>query len=340
MKEESPQMKDIVSVIVPCYNNEQTINRCIKSIYLQECNCTIELIVVDDGSSDSSKEEIGKWIPIFANKGHILKYIYQENQGPGSAINTGLKYVTGKYLTLLDADDCFLHESIKKRFDYLETYLEFAGVRTNGWQDKQGERKLFDLDPERNVNTNLFDGLIGGRATNWAGSYMIRTEILFDFYPTREIYASRFGQHMQLLLPVAYKNKFGYIDEPLMIYYIQENSHSQAPTLEEQFKKNDYNFYGYYDIYMHMIDEIIKDRDEHDYYMNIIISWKYKHELNKAMLHKDKGVAEKYFRAYDATGRMTLNEKIGYYSKAKPIKAIWLKINRRLGMILRGIRGK
>lgn len=331
-------MKQKISIIVPCFNNESTIDRCIDSIYSQDGDFQIELIVVNDGSTDLSENKIQKWIPLFIDKGYELKYIKQENQGPGGAINSGLKYVSGEYLSLLDADDCFLQDSIKKRFSYLEEHHEYVGVRTNGWQDKQGERKLFDLDPERTTNENLFDGLIGGRATNWAGSYMIRTQVLFDFYPTREIYASRFGQHMQLLLPVAYKNRFGYIDEPLMIYFLQDNSHSQASTQEEQLRKDDRNFYGYYDIYTHMVSEIIADKDERDIYLNIIESWKYKHELNKSMQCGDKVAARKYFRLYEDTGRITLNEKIDYYSKTSQIRAIWLKIYRRIGMILKGAR--
>ncbi len=327
-----------ISVIVPCFNSECTIDRCIDSIYSQEGDFQIELIVVNDGSTDLSGERIRNWISLFKDKGYELKYIEQGNQGPGGAINQGLKYVSGKYLSLLDADDCFLQDSIKKRVSYLEEHSEYVGVRTNGWQDKQGERKLFDLDPERTTNENLFDGLIGGKATNWAGSYMIRTKALFEFYPTREIYASRFGQHMQLLLPVAYKKRFGYIDEPLMVYFLQDNSHSQASTVDGQLKKDDCNFYGYYDIYTHVVDEIVMDKDERDIYLNIIESWKYKHELNKAMQYGDKVTARKYFRLYKDTGRMTLNEKIDYYSKTSPIRAIWLKVYRRIGMILKGTR--
>ena len=322
-------MKRKVSIIVPCYNSEATIDRCINSIYTQECDSPLELIVVNDGSTDQSKKRIIDWMSRFDDKGYALKHIEQKNQGPGGAINTGLKHVTGKYLTLLDADDCFLPGSIKKRVDYLEKHLDFVGVRTNGWQDKQGERKLFDLDPERTMNTNLFDGLIGGRATNWAGSYMIRTKDLFDFYPTREIYASRFGQHMQLLLPGAYKNKFGYIDEPLMIYYLQEDSHSQASNPEEQLKKNDRNFYGYQDIYRHMVNEIVKDSDERNYYLNIINSWKYKHELNKAQLRSDSEQMKLFFKKYKKTGCMTLNEMIEYYSIVNPVMEVLLKVYRR-----------
>lgn len=329
-----------VSVLVPCYNNESTISRSIESIYSQKGNFKIELIVVNDGSLDSSRKIVEEWIPIFKLKGYELIYVEQENQGPGGAINTGLKYVSGKYLTLLDADDCFLQSSIQKRVDYLEKNLDYVGVRTNGWKDKQGKRKLFDLDPDRAINTNLFDGLIGGKATNWAGSYMIRTEVLFDFYPTREIYVSRFGQHMQLLLPVAYKNKFGYIDEPLMIYFLQNNSHSQASTPEEQSTKDDRNFYGYYDIYIHMINEIVKDSEEKKYYLNIVESWKYRHELKKAIEQRDKNNIQKYFKCYKLTGRVTLNEKIEIYSKIRPVRAMCLKCYRRMLMLLGYMRGK
>lgn len=100
-------MKPKISIIVPCFNSESTIDRCIDSIYSQDGDFQIELIVVNDGSTDLSEKRIQKWIPLFRDKGYELKYIKQENQGPGGAINTGLKYVSGEYLSLLDAEDCF-----------------------------------------------------------------------------------------------------------------------------------------------------------------------------------------------------------------------------------------
>ena len=330
--------KEIVSVIIPCYNGDSVIDRSIKSVYDQSIDFRIELIIVDDGSTDKSKDRILEWVSLFEKKQHLLKYVYQENKGLGGAINTGLKHVTGKYLTLLDADDCFLPDSINKRVVFLEKNPDFVGVRTKGWYDKDGERRLFVENIKEKMNTNLFDGLIGGSATNWAGSYMIRTDKLFDFYPDREIYPSRFGQNMQLLLPVSYKNKFGFIDEPLMIYYLQSNSLSQAVTVEEQLKKDDRNFYGYYDIYMHMLKKILRDEEEYEFYSNIVNSWKYRHELNKSMLSGNRKEATEYFRLYENTGRITLNEKIDYYSKINPIRAIWLKVYRRMGMVLKGMK--
>jgi hypothetical protein len=87
-----------------------------------------------------------------------------------------------------------------------------------------------------------------------------------------------------------------------------------------------------------MVSEIIVDRDERNIYLNIIESWKYKHELDKSMRCGDKSIARKYFKLYEDTGRITLNEKINYYSKINPIRAIWLKVYRRIGMVLKGMR--
>lgn len=323
----------IVSVIIPCYNGENVIERSIESVYAQEYEGCIELIVVDDGSTDGSKKKITEWISVFEIKGYILKYVFQSNLGLGGAINKGLKYVTGEYLSLLDADDCFLDGSIKKRVEFLETNPDYVGVRSNGWYDKHGMRKLFVTESKQKEDTNLFDGLIGGNAINWAGSYMVRTSVLFAFYPTREIYPSRFGQNMQILLPVAYQNKFGFVDEPLMVYFLQDNSHSQAATLEEQQKKSDLNFYGYRDIYLKMIDMVVKNTEERDYYLNIVESWKYKHELQKAMLQKDKRQMKYFLELYTSTGRMTLNEEIEFLTIMNPAKMIILKIYRRIKMM-------
>ncbi len=319
-----------ISVIIPCFNGAGVINRSIGSVYAQHCSAGVELIVVDDGSTDSSQQEILNWLPLFKAKGWCLKYVYQTNRGQGSATNTGLKFVTGCYLTLLDADDAFLPGSLQKRFDFLEAHPSFVGVRTNGWLEKQGVRQLFETDPLTKFNPNLFDGLIGGNATNWAGSYLIRTGALFRFYSTRQIYPSRFGQNLQLLLPLAYQGMFGYIDEPLMVYYLQENSHSQAAACQEQHRKTDRNFYGYQDIYSQLLRQVVQDPVEHHHYQGIVTSWQYRHELKKALHDKDLSKAKQAYRQYLATGRMSLNEKIDYYTQVSRPIGLLLRVYRRL----------
>ena len=89
-----------VSVIVPVYNAEQYLDRCISSI-LGQTEPRLELILVDDGSADSSGPICDKW----AVKDPRIKVIHQKNQGVSAARNAGLDAVRGEYIGFVDADD-------------------------------------------------------------------------------------------------------------------------------------------------------------------------------------------------------------------------------------------
>ena len=314
-----------VSVIIPCYNGEQVINNSIKSVYEQDY-FSIELIVVDDGSTDNSKEQILSWEEKFLKKKSTFKYIYQTNRGLGGAIDTGLKYVTGEYLTLLDADDYFLPGSIAKRAAFLDEHTDYAGVRTNGWMLKGSNKIPFVTSTKEKEGTDYFHALFFDGATNWAGSYMVRTKILFDFYPDRNIFPSRYGQNMQIILPVAYKRKFGMIDEPLMVYVLQDNSLSQAATTDERRKKDDRNFYGYLEIFKNMVELIITDKYEKEKYLNRLDSWFYRHECEKAADTKNIDVLKKYYLLLISSGQATLKDKIKFNAILNPFKAIFYRL--------------
>ena len=324
-------MPHTVSIIIPCYNAERFIETGIKSIYEQDYP-NMELIIVNDGSTDHSEDIILPWKDKFAQRGFTLKYFRQENQGQAAATGYALKHVTGAYLTLLDADDFFLPGSIRKRVEFLDEHPDFAAVRSNGWMLRNQEKTLFITSDIEKETTDIFHALFFESVNNWAGSYMVRTDILFAFYPDRNIYPSRFGQNMQILLPVAYKRKFGFIDEPLMVYVLHENSHSQAASPEEQWEKDDRNFYGYFDIYRHMIDSIVQDEAEHRVYENRINSWLHRHECDRAVRTNDKKALRNHFEALRSTGYATLNDKIAFYSVLNPIKALAYRIIRRLKM--------
>lgn len=318
-----------VSIIIPCYNGASVIDRSIESVYVQDYQ-HIELIVVDDGSTDNSKRKIREWESRFAKKGSELKYVYQRNRGLGGAVDTGLKYVTGKYVTLLDADDYYLPGSISKKVRFLGEHPECVGVRSNGWMLHGAEKELFIRTEEEKAITDLFDGLLFGKTNNWAGSYMIRTDALFAFYPDRTIYPSRFGQNMQLLLPVAYKQKFGYIDEPLMVYVLHDESLSQARSPEEQYQKDEANQQGYRDIYLHMLDMILRDPAEHQKYRNIFDASYYRCAMLRAERYHKQEQLEQSYRALAATGLATLNDKICYYSAIRSPIVYLLKTIRKV----------
>lgn len=321
-------MSNRISVIIPCYNAEAYIDAGIRSI-LEQDYPDVELIVVNDGSTDRSEERVLSWTDRFAEKGYLLKYAYQENQGQAAATSLALKHVTGEYLTLLDADDYFLPGSFQKRAQYLDHHPECVGVRSNGWMVRGEQKELFITSEEEKSITDMFDGLLFGKTNNWAGSYMIRTDALFECYPDRSIYPSRAGQNMQILLPVAYGRKFGYIDEPLMAYVLHEDSHSQASSPEEQYQKDERNQQGYRDIYLHLLDRILKDPAEHQKYRNIFDASYYRCAMLRAQKYHKQAQLEESYHALAATGYATLNDKICYYGSIRSPYAVLLKLLRK-----------
>lgn len=102
-------MDDKVSVIIPIYNTEKYLNRCIESVLNQKHN-NIELILVDDESPDNCPAMCDEW----AKKDDRIKVIHKKNAGLGMARNSGLDIASGDYITFLDSDD-YLHENTFKK---------------------------------------------------------------------------------------------------------------------------------------------------------------------------------------------------------------------------------
>ncbi|MCU4364237.1 glycosyltransferase [Acinetobacter variabilis] len=97
-------MKNDISVIIPIFNGEKFIERCLNGLinaFNNVDNFSIEVILVDDGSTDHSKNIINKFIKQY----DWIKYFYQENQGPSAARNLGLNLANGIYISFVDCDD-------------------------------------------------------------------------------------------------------------------------------------------------------------------------------------------------------------------------------------------
>ncbi len=108
-------MTPIISIIVPAYNVEKYLSRCIDSVLVQTFS-NFELILIDDGSTDHSSEICDK----YAAKDSRIKVIHKENGGQSSARNTGLEIATGKYIGFVDSDDWISTDC----FEYLYTLIE------------------------------------------------------------------------------------------------------------------------------------------------------------------------------------------------------------------------
>lgn len=91
----------VLTVVIPAYNVENYIGRTIKSLTESKVDCEIEVLIINDGSTDAT----GKMAECFAKKYSCVRAIHQENGGHGAAINTGIREAAGKYFKLLDGDD-------------------------------------------------------------------------------------------------------------------------------------------------------------------------------------------------------------------------------------------
>ena len=231
--------KPLVSLICGGLNVDKFINQCFTSV-LQQTYENVEFIFVNDGSTDNTPETVEKFIENFKNKGYIFKIVNQKNMGfyPQS----GIKVATGKYICTLDADDILLPESIEKRVSFLEKNPDFAAVRTNGFivneNNLEDTSKLFVTDEGEKKKTNIFEDLLYGKTNNWAGSYMVKSSELFKYYPEKLVPMNRFGQNLQILMPVSYQSKVGFIDLPLMKYIKNNASFTMSATnYEKQIKQ-------------------------------------------------------------------------------------------------------
>ena len=133
----------LVSVIVPVYNCEEYLASCIESIIHYKYD-DLELIIIDDGSTDNSKNIICDYM----KKDKRIKLICQDNSGPGAARNTGLIHAQGEYILFVDADDWIEKDAIVNCRGILLS-KEFDTVILN--------YKTVDLNLNTRANTAIFD---------------------------------------------------------------------------------------------------------------------------------------------------------------------------------------
>jgi len=121
----------ILSVIVPTYNSSITLKKCLDSIILQNIQDKYEIIIVNDGSTDNTDEEVGNFIK--NNPNVNIRYFYKENGGVSSARNFGLRVAKGYYIALLDSDDIWLPNKINTQLKYFKANedIEFLGTNRN-----------------------------------------------------------------------------------------------------------------------------------------------------------------------------------------------------------------
>lgn len=110
----------LVSIIIPCFNYAHFLPQTLNSVSNQSYQYW-ECIIVDDGSTDNTREVV----PQFIAKDTRFKYIFQENQGLSAARNTGLSHSNGTYIQFLDADDLIESKKLEFQVNFLENNTDY-----------------------------------------------------------------------------------------------------------------------------------------------------------------------------------------------------------------------
>lgn len=213
-------MQDKISIIVPIYNIEGYVDKCVRSIVGQTYK-NIEIILVDDGSTDNSGAMCDKW----AAEDPRIIVLHKENEGLSDARNSGLEIATGKYVGFIDGDD-WLAEDM---YEYLHRLIADndadISICEHYVEDENG-----NLSEDGVLNSNI-DILSKTEAIH----YLIQDEVLHSFawdklykrelfdgvtYPTR-----RYVQDMFTTYKVFLKSeKIVYGHEPKYYYFQRSNS--------------------------------------------------------------------------------------------------------------------
>lgn len=212
-----------VSVIVPTYNEEKHIKACLDSIIENDLK-EIEIIVINDGSTDSTKEILEK----YKNKYDIIKVIEKENEGQGSARNIGIDLAKGEFLTFVDADDEIHNNMLSKMYEKLQK--EQADICVCDYFEINKDNKVVKKAIPQKTEDIKKDYIV-----SIAGpcNKLIRTEILKKnslYFPKTGIYEDI----AMVPLIATYTNKIVYLEEPLYYYYIRQGSTMRQTKFNEK----------------------------------------------------------------------------------------------------------
>ena len=225
------QDKPLVSVIIPTYNHARFISEAIESVLKQDYpQDKIEIIVIDDGSTDNTKKVVKKYKKV--------RYFYQKNSGQAWALRNGIKKAKGEYIFTLNADDSFLRKKLSRTVKVFGNNLDIVHVGNPTYIVKNNNKIKEKIPPTitdkkiKGKNLMLFfykNNKFYGGGSNIAGrsSLMKEVNIKKDIY----MYPDEF-----IVISLLAKGDSYFFKEPLTIYRIHDSNYSEIDVKKK--KKN------------------------------------------------------------------------------------------------------
>lgn len=206
--------KDKITVIIPVYNVENYLERCLKSI-LYNTYTNLEIICVNDGSTDNSK----KILESYSKRDKRVVVINKKNAGVSSARNAGIKIATGEYIAFVDSDD-WIHE---KYFEYLIRGIDTADLVICNYIRSYKSGSVETDDAYRVQSISPIDVLKNKELKSYVWGKLFRHQLVDEirFSESEKLEDSLYN--MDVLLNN--KNlKINHVDIPLYYYFVRAGS--------------------------------------------------------------------------------------------------------------------
>ncbi len=265
-------MNELISIIVPVYNVEQYISKCIDSIINQTYK-NIEIILVDDGSSDRS----GCICDEYKEKDNRIIVIHKENGGMSDARNVGLKVASGKYIGFVDSDDYIEYDMFEKLYNNIIQYNANISMCSFIHEFPSGEKKegkIFDkqitiLTPMEALKNLIVEKNLSNHLWNKLYERKLFEDIIFPFGKKMEDVSTLY-KLFEKANTLVYDNSIEY-------HYIQRGNSIMGKidlklindTEESVFEKNSYLKNKYPDLEDYINIENIKTYKLLHYYAKI-----------------------------------------------------------------------
>jgi glycosyltransferase involved in cell wall biosynthesis len=206
----------LVSLIVPIYNTKRYLDRCLQSIIKQDYT-NIEIILVNDGSTDNPEEIISNYI----NKYKNVMYIYQNNKGVGAARNAGIAKASGNYISFVDSDDFIFTNYCS----YLLDIIDEAEIAVAGSEKYVGDQYIKSKVAPKPLIVNSVEAikymLLGKYSTRPAWGKLFKREIVENI---SFIEGHVFEEICYTVDSFVQASKIIYADKNLYSYRVREGS--------------------------------------------------------------------------------------------------------------------
>jgi glycosyltransferase involved in cell wall biosynthesis len=206
---------DLVSVIMPTFNRAGYLAETVKSFQNQSYKNT-ELVIIDDGSTDNTRETVEKFL-----SDHRLKYFFQKNKGVSKARNNGIMKAKGKYLMFLDDDDLFFPFTIEKLISFFKRQPETVKLVYGDLVYLFEDKKIFRREISVLAKPELFISYITGNNFSTNGVFMAETESLRAVGMYDESYLN--SEDALLISQIVFKYDIVKINIPVILYRLHES---------------------------------------------------------------------------------------------------------------------